>query len=684
MSINDNIQYLKGVGESRAKLFHKLGVDTVGALLSFFPRNYEDWSNAFSISDAPLNTNCCVKAYLLKPMKEIFIRKGMTLYKCTFTNGEDILYATIFNNKYLASKIDTDGEYLLFGRITKRDGFRDINLSDIAKADFSSQNSGLRPIYRQTEKLNSKAIAKFVGTAIDKYIADIPDIIPYNIRMEHELCTKEYAIRNIHFPEDNNALEIAKKRLIFEEVLVLSLGMMKLKGRNKELTGTRITNNYTDEFIKILPFTLTNAQKKAIDEAFCDLQGKQPMNRLLQGDVGSGKTAVAAAICVNIIKNGYQTAFMAPTEILAMQHYRSLKNLLSDTGVRVMVLTGSCTAKEKKEIYTLAEAGEIDLLIGTHALIQDKVKFASLGLVITDEQHRFGVEQRTKLSKKGVNPHIYVMSATPIPRTLGLIIYGDLDISILDEMPAGRQKIDTYSVTTHYRERIYNFIIKHINEGRQAYIVCPMVDNEDGSASEMDLTSAAEYRDKLQNCEFKNYRVGLLNGKMKAAEKDSVMREFAQGKIDLLVATTVVEVGVDVPNATVMVVENSERFGLSTLHQLRGRVGRGEHKSYCILISDTENENSKHRLSVLTETNDGFKIADEDLKMRGPGDFFGSRQHGLPNLKIANFYSDMAVLKKTGKIAEKIIKKDPRLENAENALLKEAVDSMFSENIGLQ
>ena len=658
---NRPIEYLSGIGKKRAELFNKLGIDTVGALLEFYPRLYEDWSNCYEVSDAPLNEQCCVKATVATRVESFRIRKGLTLFKFKVTDGKMPMYVTVFNNKYAASKVEIGEEILLYGKVSGNFNRREMSSPQIEHATAAH----IRPIYRQCEGLNSKIIEKAVKQALSELDESLYDPIPDDIRAEYKLCHKYYAIEKIHFPDNNEEMQIAKRRLVFEELLTLQLGMLMLKSRSREQTAQIIASDYTADFIKSLPFELTGAQKRAVADAVTDMAKPVPMNRLLQGDVGSGKTAVAAALMYNTAKNGCQSALMAPTEILAEQHYHSLSKMLRGNGLTIALLTGSTPTAERRKILSLLMSGGIDIVVGTHALIQNDVDFARLALVITDEQHRFGVNQRAALSGKSEHAHTYVMSATPIPRTLALIVYGDLDISILDELPKGRQPIETYCVSTKLRLRAYNYVKKHLNEGRQGYVVCPMV--EEG---EMQLASAVSFYEKLQAGVFKGHSVGLLHGKMKPDEKDAVMRDFASGKIQLLVATTVIEVGIDVPNAVIMVIENAERFGLSQLHQLRGRVGRGEHQSTCILISDADNEESQKRLQVMCETNDGFKIADADLKLRGPGDFFGSKQHGLPTLKIASIFDDMSVLKETQRLAKRIDLSNEKYAGLKNAALR--------------
>ena len=648
-----NIQYIKGVGEKRARLFNKLGIYSVRDLITFYPRKYQDWSKNVSVLDAPDNEPVAIKATMITPVKEALIRKGMTLYKCNFSDGQNVIHVTIFNNKYLAQSLRTYDDYILYGKVEKSFTSASMTSPQIEKLETAD---GVHPIYPATDKLNSRAIAKVVKTALDA-IPEIEDTLTEEIRNRYNLCPLDFATREIHFPSNTDNIEIARRRLIFEELLTLQLGLLKLKDKKETVNELKIKSDCTAEFCSLLPFELTGAQKRAIGECISDMMSPRAMNRLIQGDVGSGKTAVAAAVMYSAVKSGYQCAMMAPTEILANQHFESLTKLFEGTGVKSALLTGSTKAKDKKEIKSALMDGEIDIIIGTHALIQNDVEFKELALVVTDEQHRFGVEQRATLAMKGSNPHLMVMSATPIPRTLGLIIYGDLDISILDELPPGRQEIRTDVVTSAYHDRIYTFIKKAIDSGNQAYIVCSLVDE-----GESDLISAKEYAEELQTKVFQNYNLGLLHGKMKAKEKDNVMSAFARGDVQVLVSTTVVEVGVDVPNATIMLIENAERFGLSALHQLRGRVGRGHDKSYCILVSDSKSETAQERLGVMKSTNNGFKIADYDLKTRGPGDFFGKRQHGLPNLKIADMLGDMETLKECQQCAEEMLRDDIRLD----------------------
>lgn len=658
--LENDIKYIKGVGEKRAQLFNKLGIFSVGALLSYYPRNYEDWSKSVTVKEAVPDQVCCIKATMTSTVQEHRVRKGMVIYKCNFSDGETIIHVTIFNNKYLAAALNIYEDYLLFGKVEKTLTYASMSSPRIEKALTGAH---IRPIYPATDGLGSRAIERAAENVLNQ-IGELDETLSPAIREKYNLAPYHFSVKNVHFPESDKALMMARRRLIFEELLVLQLALRKMKSRVKSKSEILLEKDFSDEFWSLLPFSPTNAQLRVVKDCVNDMKSDVPMNRLVQGDVGSGKTAVAAGVIFSAVKNGYQCALMAPTEILATQHFETLKKLLGKTGFSVELLTGSVKASEKKKIKSRLMDGEIQLIIGTHALIQNDVEFKNLGLVVTDEQHRFGVKQRAALADKGTNPHLLVMSATPIPRTLAMIIYGDLDISIIDEMPAGRQVIDTLVVNSSYHQRVYNFIKKALDEGHQAYIVCPLVDE-----GETELTPAKEYSDQLAREEFRGYSVGLLHGKMKPKDKDSVMKKFAYGEIQLLVSTTVVEVGVDVPNATIMLIENADRFGLSQLHQLRGRVGRGKEKSYCVLVSDNRGETARKRLGIMKKTCDGFIIADQDLKLRGPGDFFGNRQHGLPELKIADMLEDMDTLKEAQECAEAILKADKNLDLPENSAL---------------
>ena len=662
-----DIRFLKGVGEKRAQHLYSLGIDTIGALLRYFPRGYEDFSNIKQIFDCNADEKVCVKAKIITPISENVIRKNMTLYKFAVSDGTAQMQITIFNNKYLAARLHQGSEYLFLGKIQSGAFLPAMSSPEIREVGAV----GISPIYPASKNMTSAAIAKLVKTALVG--CQIENVLPQSIIDKYKLCDLKTAIENIHFPKSEEALTRAKQHLVFEELFVLRTGLMLLKNKRRVKSPFIFVNDYTSDYIKSLSFEMTNAQKRVIKECVCDMASGRVMNRLVQGDVGSGKTAVAASLMYHTARSGFQAAIMAPTEILAEQHYKNLCESLKNTDINCVLITGSLKKSEKQKAKEMLLSGKAQLAVGTHALISEDVNFKNLGLVITDEQHRFGVMQRGNLAAKGVHPHTLVMSATPIPRTLGLIMYGDLDISIIDEYPRGREQIENYCVEGSLRQRVFGYIKKHLDEGRQGYIVCPMVEENE----ELDIKSAEEYYAQIKDGEFKNYRVGLLHGKMKPKDKDAVMRAFKDGDIQLLVCTTVIEVGIDVPNAAIMVIENAERFGLSQLHQLRGRIGRGQYKSTCIFISDHKKGVTADRLKVIKENTDGFKIADEDLRLRGPGDFLGSRQHGLPQLKIADIYADTDILRMASMAAANLLESDPKLLNEENANLRKEIISMY-------
>ena len=671
MKLDTDIKYLKGVGERRAAMLSRLGVSDVNALVRLYPRIHEDWSQIKSINEAQIGEICCIKGIVGSPVRKNLIRKGLTLYKTEITDGSGIMGITIFNSRFAAEKLTEGDEFLFFGRVGGNLYRKEMNSPEIEPAEGADR---IRPIYPQTHWLNSKMIEKLVRTALTECRDELVDPIPLWLREKYCLMNLPDSLWNIHFPKSPDYLEEARRRLIFEELLILQLGLEKMRSQTQKNAGAIIERDFSEEYFSHLPFSPTGAQRRAVKEAMRDMMSGRQMNRLLQGDVGSGKTAVAAALVYSAAKNSMQSALMAPTEVLAEQHYKTFLKLFDGCSINVELLTGSDTAAQKKRKKEALKAGEIDLLIGTHAIIQSDVEFKSLALVITDEQHRFGVEQRNALGEKGENPHLYVMSATPIPRTLALIIYGELDISILDELPPGRQKIETYAVTSELRQRAYNYVKKHLDAGRQGYIICPLVDEGE---SDTELASAVKYADELQHGDFRGYTVGLMHGKMKSVDKKKVMESFSNGETQLLVSTTVIEVGVDVPNAVIMVIENAERFGLSQLHQLRGRIGRGQYKSTCILITDAKNDTAQRRMKVMETTTDGFKIADEDLKLRGPGEFFGSRQHGLPEMKIADMLEDRSTLEETQRAAKEIVARDPELSSPESTALKNEIQRLF-------
>lgn len=665
------VTQLNGIGDKKAALFKKIGVVSVGDLISYYPRSYDDWSAVTPISALNHGERCVIRARIAGAASAARISGGRILTKIPACDESGYVTLVFFNNKYISSMLKFDEEYYLMGKAAF-DGYG----YQMVSPEFvpAAESRELTPIYNLTAGLTNRMVVKAVASALAMLPDQIRDPIPADMRQRYSLCDLSYALRQIHFPADLRAMEKARRRLVFEELLVLNLGMRMLKSRSREQTGIRMPVDYSGELIARLPFTLTGAQQRAVNDCIRDMQSKaSPMNRLIQGDVGSGKTAVCAAVCYNCVKNGYQAAFMAPTDILAHQHYETFSRMFADTGVRIELLTGSMTAAQKKSVRGRLESGDCDIVIGTHALLSDSTVFSRLGCAITDEQHRFGVAQRSKLASKGEHPHILVLSATPIPRTLGLIIYGDLDITIIDELPPGRTEVQTMLIGTDKRDRALGFIKKQVDEGRQCYIVCPLVEEGEGAD---ELENANDYAAELMMGVFRDYPVGILHGKMKAKDKDAVMAQFSNNEISILVSTTVVEVGVDVRNATVMMIENAERFGLSTLHQLRGRVGRGEYKSYCILVSDHDGDTTSQRLGAMCRTNDGFEIADMDLKLRGPGDFFGNRQHGLPQLSIADF-SDTETLARSQEAAQHLLAQSPDLSADEVRSLRAEVKRLF-------
>ena len=657
--LTTDIRYIKGIGEQRAKALNKLGITTLRDLISWFPRKYDDRRQARRIADLVPGESACVAAMIAAEPKVSHIRKGMDLIKVRAVDETGVLDITFFNQTWLKSQLIQGETYIFYGK-AEGNLLRKTMASPIVEREGRGEFTGrIVPIYPLTAGVSQLILSRSIRQGLDACADILPDALPDQVRQDHHLCRIGYAYENIHFPEDETALDLARRRLASEELFFFTIGLQRLRSRRETVRVEPCGDVDMAEFYHALPFTLTEAQRRCVEEALGDMRSGQPMNRLCQGDVGSGKTMVAAACVYFMVKNGRQAALMAPTEILAQQHYNGLAPLLESLGIRCALLTGSTKAAVKRSIAAQLAAGEIDFAIGTHALITEGVAYADLGLVVTDEQHRFGVAQRAALAAKGQHPHTLVMSATPIPRTLALILYGDLDVSVIDQLPPGRQPIETYAVPGSYHPRVYNFIRKLVAEGRQAYIVCPMVEENDELPDERKAVTA--YAQQLQAEVFPDLKVAFVHGKMKAKEKDAVMAAFAAHETDILVSTTVIEVGVDVPNAAVMVIENAERFGLSQLHQLRGRVGRGKHQSHCILISDNQNEETKQRLKVMTKTADGFKIAEEDLRLRGPGDFFGERQHGLPGLRIADIGCDTQLLKEAQQAAEKLLARDPDL-----------------------
>lgn len=671
ISLDTSIQYLTGVGPKRAALYQKLDIHTVRDLLYYFPRSYIDLTAPCDIAAMPLFEQCAVRARVVAKSAPQYIRRGMTLFRVKVADDSGSMVITFFNAKYAVEALKYDTEYIFYGRSGGTLTRREMASPSIYPADLPN---ALIPVYPLTQGLSSKMVGANIAQALQLLGEELDDPIPDFIRQEYHLCHLQFALRNIHLPTDRESAEIARRRLIFEELLMLALSLRSVRDDTYTQTSYVCGKADLQPFFDQLPFTLTGAQQRAIDQVRQDLAKNTPMNRLVQGDVGSGKTMVAAAASYIAFQNHYMSALMAPTEILAQQHYHGLSKLLEPLGMRLGLLCGSMTAKEKRDIKERIALGMVDLIIGTHALISKDVDLPNLALVVTDEQHRFGVRQRASLSEKSNHPHTLVMSATPIPRTLALMIYGDLDVSSIDELPPNRQPVKTYVISSKIKERAYNFLKDHLDRGLQGYIVCPLVEAMETTPA--NLQNAEEYADKLARGPFQNYRVGVLHGKMRAKDREAIMQQFASGEIQLLVSTTVIEVGVDVPNAVIMMVENAERFGLSQLHQLRGRVGRGSVQSYCILISDTQNPDTKQRLQVLHQTNDGFKVAEYDLKARGPGDFLGKRQHGLPQLKIADLSSSMDTMEQVQQAAQQI--HEHPLSAGEKALLQQRIQHILS------
>ena len=674
--LQTDVRYIKGIGEARAKALSKLGIATLQDLIGYFPRRYEDRTMTRSIRELEIGETVCVRAMIAQDPTANRISGGRTVVKARAVDDSGALDLTFFNQEYRKNSLHRGETYIFCGKVEGNLLARRM-INPIVEREGEQVLTGhIVPIYPLTAGVSQNLLYKAVGQGLTACRHLLTDCLPDAVRQAHRLCHSGYAYENIHFPADAEALNLARLRMVFEELFILSCGLQMLRSRRTDVAGPACKAADMEEFYRALPFSLTNAQRRAITEAVTDMESGRPMNRLCQGDVGSGKTMVAAGCVWFAAQSGWQSALMAPTEILARQHYENLAPLFEKFGLRCALLTGSTKAKERREILENLALGEIDLCIGTHALLTEDVSYARLGLVITDEQHRFGVNQRAALGQKAENPHMLVLSATPIPRTLALIIYGDLDVSVMNELPPGRQKVDTFAVDERYRQRINKFIRKQVEAGHQVFIVCPLVGQEDQLPDER--KAAAAYAKKLREEVFPDLRVCLLHGKMKPKEKEKVMEDFAAGNGDILVATTVVEVGVDVPNATCMVVENAERFGLSQLHQLRGRVGRGQAKSYCILLSEHPSEETKRRLKVMTQTNDGFEISREDLALRGPGDFFGQRQHGLPALKIADLSCDMALLDEAQQAAKGWMARDPDLENPESGALRARIETLFA------
>ena len=663
-SLTDSIRYVKGVGPAKEALFNNLGIYTINDLVYYFPRDYEDRTRKKQIFELLDGERIAFDATVSGAVSISYIRKNMPMTKATVVDATGAVCLTWFNATYVKGALKSGNTYTFFGQI-KRTANRIEVINPIFEECNESKNTGkILAIYPSTANLTQNSIRSVVQNVFDGMGNKFEEFLPESVRLNNDLVDISNALYYIHFPDCEESYLKARRRLVFDELLLLQLGLMQLKySKTQNENGIKFfISDEVNEFIDKLPFKLTNAQNKVIQAIFNDMSSDKPMNRLLQGDVGSGKTIVAAISMFNAVKNGYQAVMMAPTGILAEQHFSGFKELFKDLGINVDLLYGGLTAKQKRVVKKKIANGEVDIVIGTHALLEDDVVFKNLGFIVTDEQHRFGVRQRSKLTEKGKNPDTLVMTATPIPRTLALILYGDLDISIIDELPPNRKVIETFLIGESLEDRLNGFISKEIEEGRQAYVVCPLIEEDEEKEEKDDkpkLKTVMEIAEKYKNI-FPNYRVEFLHGKMKQSQKDDIMLRYKNHEVDILVSTTVIEVGVNVPNATLMVIENAERFGLAALHQLRGRVGRGSEKSYCILKCYTLGKVTKERMNIMTKTNDGFKIAEKDLELRGPGEFLGVRQHGLPEFKIANVFADKLVLEETTEVAKDIFlhKKD--------------------------
>ena len=667
------VRYLKGVGPKTAERFEKLGILTLSDLLCHYPRRYLDFSKPYSIAEAPSDTECVVKAEVFAKPGGRILPGGRRMERITAGDDVSSLEVTWFNNPYAVQKLELGQEYYFQGIVTGGMLRRQM-VNPQVRTDAQVASSPFEAVYPQTEGLTSSAIAKCVRQLLP-HVELLPDPLPPGMLKKYRLLPKADAVRAIHCPASEEEAFAARRRLIYEELLVLQLGIGRMKNHGAASTGAPMQKADASPFWDALPFSPTGAQRRAVEEILTDMAGETSMNRLLQGDVGSGKTLVATAAIWACIRAGYQAALLAPTEILASQHAENLNRLLAPFGMRVALLTGGMKAAPRRTTLAAIRDDEADLIVGTHAILSEGVDFARLGLAVVDEQHRFGVRQRGLLAEKAANPHLLVMSATPIPRTLGLLMYGDLDISILDELPPGRKPVKTRCITGKKRADLYGFLDREIGAGRQVYIVCPAIEDAGGSG----LNAVKSYYEDIAKALLPDRRVGLMHGRLKPKEKAEVMEDFKAGRLDALVSTTVIEVGVDVPNATVMVIENAERYGLSALHQLRGRVGRGAAESWCFLVSDNASESVQKRLRFLCSTSDGFAVAQYDLETRGPGDFFGSRQHGLPTLQVADLMNDTRTLHAAQSEAAALLAADPLLERPEHALLAHQVEQMFDQ-----
>ena len=676
LTLATELSTFPGVGPTRAKALARLGLTDVESLLAYFPRSYEDRSQVCALAKAPEGEKVCVSVLVAESPRTSYIRSGLSLTKCRIVDGTAAADVTFFNQDYVRQALERGVEYTFYGEVERKNSHLQMTNPVFERSDKARFTGRIMPVYPLTAGVSNNLLAGLCLPGVEQCAGAMPETLPVSVREGHKLAAAEFAYQNIHFPVDQDALAVAKRRMVFEELFTLSCGLTLLHRRRVGTKGLKFKKKPLKDFLSLLPFAPTGAQKRAMEETLADVCSGEPMNRLVQGDVGSGKTAVAAFAAWLAVQNGYQSAMMAPTEILARQHLKTMTELLVPAGLRVGLLTGSMKAAEKRKVKARLAAGELDLVVGTHALLSEGVAFKALGLVITDEQHRFGVAQRAALAEKAViQPHVLVMSATPIPRTLALIIYGDLDVTVIDELPPGRMPVDTFLVGEDKRERMYNFVRKQVANGNQTYIICPAVEEGVGG-----LKAVNAYAKELQEQIFPDLRVGLVHGKLKAAQKEAVMTAFTNNELDVLVSTTVVEVGVDVPNATLMVIENAERFGLSQLHQLRGRVGRGKDQSYCVLLTQNRSPETLERLKFFAKTTDGFKIAEKDLELRGPGNFFGQQQHGLPQLRAADLAWDTRALKEAQTAAEELIGEDPELEKPENQPLFQRVRRLFTDH----
>jgi len=676
MKLTDSVKILKTVGQARLALLHNMGIFTIEDLLEYFPRDYLDRSIISKISELSNDQSATIMAYMAGQPQALY-RNGKNIVKIVFSDGTGRIEIAWFNQPYMRNNIKPDVEYCISGKVKRGYGVITMETPELEAVDSNAPRETLSagrivPVYPLAAGVSQKILRGLIKQAMDVVTGQIVDYMPQDIVTAHGLCDREFAIYNIHFPESGDAYFAARRRLVFDELFLMQAALMSAKGHIAAAKGRIFEDLDISPMLDVLPYDLTDDQQKVVEEICGDLQSGYAANRLLQGDVGSGKTAVAMIICYLAVKSGAQAALMAPTETLAVQHYHSFTGIFERFGMRVELLVGSVKAKDKAAIKQQLRDGEIDIVIGTHALIQDNVEFADLGLVITDEQHRFGVRQRGKLNDKGQQNHVLVMTATPIPRSLAMVLYGDMDISTINQLPPGRQSIDTFCVASAYHTRIFKFIREEVAKGHQVYIICPLIE-ESEHESRKDVNSVLKFAEELKNGIFTDIPLKILHGRMKPEEKNQIMQSFSDGDTKVLVSTTVIEVGINVPNATVILIENAEQFGLSQLHQLRGRVGRSDKKSYCILITDSKNEITKKRMDAMVATNDGFELSELDLQLRGPGEFFGTMQHGIPQMRLANLYKDMDVLVEARQAINGLVDENTKMFHVEHMLLKDKI-----------